>query len=96
MAPGRAAVLRGAKSKDDFETGPIYLISDLGVKFGVPDKNTAVALGLGTQQPGPDSILRLLPNGSSLNTREVMQSFDTVPPARGEFPSPQSQQGGGN
>ncbi|WP_436492364.1 type VII secretion protein EccB [Actinokineospora sp. HUAS TT18] len=87
MPPGRAAVVRGATSKQDFATGPIYLVSDRGVKFGVPDARTAAALGLGNQRPAPDAIVRLLPNGASLNTRDVQQTFDTVPAAPGEFPS---------
>src|SRR5262249_32741765 len=51
MPPGRAAVVRGSQSKEDFNTGPIYLISDRGVKFGVPDSGTADILGLSGQRP---------------------------------------------
>lgn len=86
MTPGRAAVVRGASSENAFGTGPLYLISDLGVKFGIPDSSTAEALGLGAQRPAPDAIVSLLPNGASLNTRDVQQSFDTVPQPRGQFP----------
>ncbi|GLZ39928.1 type VII secretion protein EccB [Actinokineospora sp. NBRC 105648] len=103
MPPGRAAVVRGATSQQDFRTGPIYLISDRGVKFGVPDQRTAVALGLTEQLPAPDAIVRLLPNGASLNTRDVLQTYDVVPVAPGQFPSttqaaapqPQTPTGGG-
>ncbi|RLK60823.1 type VII secretion protein EccB [Actinokineospora cianjurensis] len=87
MPPGRAAVVRGATSRQDFATGPIYLISDRGVKFGIPDQRTAAALGLATQLPAPDAIVRLLPNGASLNTRDVLQTYDTVPVGAGQFPS---------
>ncbi|GAA3018961.1 type VII secretion protein EccB [Actinokineospora globicatena] len=87
MPPGRAAVVRGATSRQDFATGPIYLISDRGVKFGIPDQRTAAALGLAAQLPAPDAIVRLLPNGASLNTRDVLQTYDTVPVGAGQFPS---------
>lgn len=87
MPPGRAAVVRGATSKVDFATGPIYLVSDRGVKFGVPDAKTAAALGLANQRPAPDAIMRLLPNGASLNTRDVRQTFDSVVVQPGQFPS---------
>ncbi|GAA3002222.1 type VII secretion protein EccB [Actinokineospora diospyrosa] len=87
MPPGRAAVVRGATSRQDFATGPIYLISDRGVKFGIPDQRTAVALGLADQLPAPDAIVRLLPNGASLNTRDVLQTYDVVPVGAGKFPS---------
>ncbi|MDQ3403793.1 MAG: type VII secretion protein EccB [Actinomycetota bacterium] len=87
MQPGKAAVVRGATSERDFATGPIYLISDRGVKFGVPDARTAAALGLSNQKPAPDAIVRLLPNGASLNTRDVVQTYDSVPIMPGQFPS---------
>jgi type VII secretion protein EccB len=79
MPPGRAAVARGSSSKLDFDTGPISLISDRGVKYGIPDLKTAGSLGLATQSPAPDAIIRLLPDGASLNTKEVMRSYDSVP-----------------
>ncbi|SDD47614.1 type VII secretion protein EccB [Actinokineospora iranica] len=91
MPPGRAAVVRGATSEQDFATGPIYLVSDRGVKFGVPDARTAAALGLSNQLPAPDAIMRLLPNGASLNTRDVLQTYDVVPVQPGQFPSTQPQ-----
>ncbi|MGX7824322.1 type VII secretion protein EccB [Actinokineospora sp. 24-640] len=97
MPPGRAAVVRGSVSSEDFQTGPIYLISDRGVKFGVPDAATAAALGLGTQSAAPDAIVRLLPNGASLNARDVLQTYDTVPVAPGQFaeqPAGNGQAGG--
>lgn len=92
MPPGRAAVVRGAASREDFSTGPIYLISDRGVKFGVPDARTAAALGLANQRPAPDAIVGLLPDGASLNTRDVLQTYDSVPVAPGQFPSTAPQQ----
>ncbi|WP_026316282.1 type VII secretion protein EccB [Actinokineospora enzanensis] len=94
LPPGRAAVVRGATSKQDFATGPIYLISDRGVKFGVPDQRTAQALGLAQQVPAPDAIVRLLPNGASLNTRDVLQTYDVVPVAPGAFSTTTAQPGG--
>ena len=87
MPPGRGAVIRQATSEADFETGSIALVSDRGVKYGVPDEATALALGLDNQLPAPDSILRLLPDGSSLDWRDVEQSYDRVPIEGGEYPS---------
>jgi len=95
MPPGRAAVVRGALSKVDFQTGPIYLISDTGVKYGVPDIQTAQLLGLGNQQPAYLPIANLLPNGAQLNTREVRQTYDSVPVGPGVFATPGQQAGGG-
>ncbi|MGQ0839132.1 type VII secretion protein EccB [Actinokineospora sp.] len=95
LPPGKAAVVRGATSRQDFATGPIYLVSDRGVKFGVPDARTAAALGLSDQRPAPDAIMRLLPNGASLNTRDVVQTYDTVPVAPGQFAPAQQAPAGG-
>lgn len=96
MPPGRAAVVRGSASKADFDRGPIYLISDRGVKYGIPDTRTAGALGLDKQSPAPDAIVRLLPDGASLSAKDVNRSFDTVPldPSAGTVDTPPAQGGG--
>jgi type VII secretion protein EccB len=95
MPPGRAAVVRGSTSKEDFYKGPIYLVSDRGVKYGVPDAATAATLGLTDQLPAPNSIMSLLPSGASLNTRDVLQTYDTVPVGPGTFQTQGPQAGGG-
>jgi type VII secretion protein EccB len=81
MAPGKAAVVRSATSTQDFASGPIHLITGRGVKYGIPDTVTAGALGLGTEgfTPGPESILRLLPNGPQLNRNDASRSWDSIP-----------------
>ncbi|ALG13858.1 hypothetical protein AOZ06_49570 [Kibdelosporangium phytohabitans] len=98
MPPGRAAVVRGSASKADFDRGPIYLVSDRGVKYGIPDTRTAGALGLEKQSPAPDSIVRLLPDGASLSAKDVNRSFDSVPfdPDAGTVNTPAAQPGGGS
>ncbi|MFD1147970.1 type VII secretion protein EccB [Saccharothrix hoggarensis] len=81
MAPGKAAVVRSATSTQDFASGPIHLITGRGVKYGIPDVLTAGALGLGADgfAPGPESILRLLPNGPQLNRNDASRSWDSIP-----------------
>ncbi|MFT7836442.1 type VII secretion protein EccB [Saccharothrix sp. BKS2] len=81
MAPGKAAVVRSATSTQDFATGPIHLITGRGVKYGIPDTLTSGALGLGADGfvPGPESILRLLPNGPQLNRNDASRSWDSIP-----------------
>jgi type VII secretion protein EccB len=88
LPPGRAAVVRGASSTREFSTGQIYLVSDRGVKFGVPTADTAGILGLTNQKPAPLSIMRLLPDGASLNTNDVLQTYDSVPVVTGKFDQP--------
>ncbi|SFQ62691.1 type VII secretion protein EccB [Amycolatopsis arida] len=96
MRPNFAAVVRSATSKETFDKGPIQLISDRGIRYGVKDLRTAQALGLGEQSPAPESIIRLLPAGASLNTQDVMRTFDSVPvdPRAGTFQPPQPQAAG--
>jgi hypothetical protein len=96
MPPGRGAVVRQATSPEDFTKGQIVLISDRGVKYGVPDAPTAAGLGLGDQKPAPVNIIKLLPNGATLSVKDVRQSYDTTPFGPGQYPSQTpSAEGGG-
>jgi type VII secretion protein EccB len=92
MQPGFAAVVQSVTSRDSIGKGSIQLISDRGLRYGVPDARTADGLGLGNRQPAPESIISLLPTGASLNTQDVLKSFDSVPidPKAGAFPSGQA------
>ncbi|GAA3841665.1 type VII secretion protein EccB [Saccharothrix violaceirubra] len=93
MAPGKAAVVRSSTSTQDFRSGPIHLITGRGVKYGVPDTLTAGALGLGTEfVPGPESILRLLPNGPQLNRNDASRSWDSIPVPKNAGLLPEQQQ----
>ncbi|QFU93948.1 type VII secretion protein EccB [Amycolatopsis sp. YIM 10] len=101
MQPGRAAVVRAAQSKDSFTSGPISLVSDLGLRYGVPDLPTAQALfGPDPQAPAPENILKLLPAAATtLNVNDAKRTYDSVPvdPNAGSFPSaaPQAEGAGG-
>jgi hypothetical protein len=100
MPPGRGAVVRQSTSKADFGSGPITLVSDRGVKYGVPDVATGQVLGIFDPRPDPApvDILKLLPDGASLDANDVKQSYDTVPIGGGEYPTntedPNAQGGG--
>jgi type VII secretion protein EccB len=93
MEPGFGAVVQSATGKASFGKGAIQLISDRGVRYGVPDAATADAIGLNNRQPAPESIIGLLPTGASLNTQSVLREFDTVPidPDAGSFATPTQQ-----
>jgi len=95
MPPGRGAVVRQATSPEDFTTGQITLVSDRGVKYGVPDAATANGLGLSDQKPAPENIIRLLPDGASLSVKDVQQSYDSTPVGPGEYPSQSTTTGQG-
>ena len=80
--------MRGVVPDQPEGTGTIYLVTDLGTKFGVPSiagassLQLATALGLGNFKPAPESILRLLPNGAALDPNAV-RTFDSVPVQEG-------------
>lgn len=79
MPPGKAAVVRSATSENNFSSGPIFLVSDRGVRFGIPDSKTAEGLGLGAQYaPAPEVVLRTLPTGPILDPKEAARIFDSV------------------
>ncbi|KAA2264701.1 type VII secretion protein EccB [Solihabitans fulvus] len=80
ITPGKAAVVRSTSSSQDFDRGPIQLITPRGVKFGIPDTKTSAALGLGDNNfaAAPDAILRLLPAGTELNRNGAIRSYDSM------------------
>ncbi len=79
MQPGYAAAVQGATTKDTFGRGSIQLISDRGVRYGVPNQDIAKGLGLTKLSPAPESIIKLLPTGPSLNLQDAQRTYDTVP-----------------
>jgi ESX secretion system ATPase EccB len=84
MRGGHAAIVRQASSKAQFDTGSIILVSDRGVKYGIPDARTAQGLGLEEQKPAPASIIGLLPDGDELSPDNANQNFDTAPAPKGD------------
>jgi len=99
LPAGRGASVRGVVPDQPEGTGTIYLVTDLGTKFGVPSMpqqnvsslQLATALGLGNFQPAPEAILRLLPKGAALDPNAV-RTYDSVPVpegAGGQLPQPE-------
>lgn len=84
VPPGMGASVRAVVAGQPPETGTIYLVTDLGTRFGVPSIPTATsgqlaaALGLSDLRPAPQAILRLLPSGAALDPGAI-RTFDTVP-----------------
>jgi type VII secretion protein EccB len=59
--------------------GPLYLVTDLGVVFGVPDLQTAQHLGLpATATPAPWPVLARLPRGPELSRGRASVLHDSV------------------
>lgn len=79
MPPGRAAVVHAATGQESFQSGPLSLVSDRGMRFDIPDLTTAAFLGLNDARPAPEAIVGLLPGASKeLSVQAAQQTFDSV------------------
>lgn len=79
---GRSAYVRSARILGDKgETGPRFLLTDLGVAFGIRDDDAASYLGLSGPDPAPWSILAHLPSGPELSTDAASVVRDGFPPS---------------
>lgn len=77
VPPARGALVRGVVPGQAPTSGSIFLVTDLGFRYGVPSLEVAVALGLGeTTQPAPEAVLDLLPLGPPLDPRIALRLFD--------------------
>lgn len=78
---GRSALVQaGSLVRDASVGGPLYLLTDLGVLFGIRDAETAEHLGLGEGVvPAPWPMLATLPRGPELNRDAASVVRDVVP-----------------
>lgn len=77
VPPARGALVRGVVPGQDPTSGSIFLVTDLGFRYGVRSLEVAAALGLGeTTQPAPEAVLDLLPIGPSLDPQIALQLFE--------------------
>jgi len=93
---GMGAAVQGVVPGQKVGTGNMFLVTDQGVKFGVPNGEVAAALGLSQFSPAPEDILRMLPDGPELNPDLALCTFDSIP-AEGsctKLPIGQDQSGG--
>lgn len=84
LAPGQAAVVRGYSTGQPAGVGTRYLVSDVGVRYGIPadPDDAAQRLGVDGEAPrAPESILLLLPTGPELSAQAAMTAHDGAPGA---------------
>lgn len=85
MPTGRGAAVQGVVPEQVFGTGTIFLVSDQGVKYGVPNwsggsaAQLAAGLGMTKISPAPEAVLRLLPIGPALDPDLAIRTFDAAP-----------------
>ncbi|MDG3016285.1 type VII secretion protein EccB [Speluncibacter jeojiensis] len=82
MPPGKAAFVSATGGSPDAGTsGPLFLVSDTGVRYGIADPKTAQMLGLGDKSdPAPWPILSLLPQGPALTRTDALVTHDGMSP----------------
>ncbi|BAX95043.1 type VII secretion protein EccB [Mycobacterium shigaense] len=57
----------------------LYYVDPEGVRYGIPDGQTAAALGLSSPKPAPWEIIRLLVDGPVLSKEAALLEHDTLP-----------------
>jgi hypothetical protein len=80
MPSGRSAFVRAASLvRDNGGGGPLYLVTDSGVLFGIRDEATAKVLGIeGDSVAAPWPVLSRLPSGPELNRDSALVARDSV------------------
>ncbi|MEE6178190.1 type VII secretion protein EccB [Mycobacterium sp. 050134] len=58
----------------------LYYVDPQGVRYGLPDQQTANALGLSSPKPAPWAVVRLLVDGPVLSKEAALLEHDTLPP----------------
>jgi type VII secretion protein EccB len=58
----------------------LYYIDPQGVRYGIPDQETAKTLGLASPKKAPWEIVRLLVDGPVLSKQAALLEHDTLPP----------------
>lgn len=82
VAPGRGHYIQATGSEpDSTRAESLFYVNDSGVRFGIPDKETAAAIGLGdTPVPAPWSTVSLLAAGPTLSQGNALVSHDGMVP----------------
>lgn len=57
----------------------LYYVDPQGVRYGIPDGQTAASLGLSSPKPAPWEIVRLLVDGPVLSKEAALLEHDTLP-----------------
>ncbi len=82
MPQGRSAYVRATTLAGGGGTGPLYLVTDSGVLFGIHDENTGKLLGIRSDPvPAPWPVLSRLPRGPELSRDSALVARDGVLPA---------------
>lgn len=77
LEPGSGALVQGVVPDQPAGTGQIWLVTEQGLRYQVPSRQVASALGFDQPPtPAPDSILGLLRAGPTLDPQQALALFD--------------------
>lgn len=81
LPPGRYAYVHATGVTGGAVTGPLYLVTDSGVRYGIHDAETAKYLGVeGAPLPAPWPVLARLPGGPELSVAAAEVLRDGLSP----------------
>ncbi|MQY24965.1 ESX-5 secretion system ATPase EccB5 [Nocardia sp. RB56] len=72
---------------DSTRRDTMFYVTDTGVRFGIPDANTAGVLGLSQPKLAPWQILNQLPAGPMLDRQAALVAHDTLGSGRADAPA---------
>ena len=79
LPDGRSGFVRAAGvSGDGAAHGPLYVVNDAGVVFGIHDEEAAKRLGLTAPVPAPWPVIAHLPRGPQLSVAAASEARDTI------------------
>lgn len=83
MPPGRSAYVRStALDGAGGDAAPLYFVTDSGVVFGIPDRDTAKVLGIEAEPvAAPWPMLARLPRGPELSRESASVPRDSIAPS---------------
>ncbi|WP_227984290.1 type VII secretion protein EccB [Nocardia spumae] len=81
LRPGTGEFVRSVGAEPGaVSNGPLFFVSDNGIRYGIPDTDTAKVLGLPKlAKPAPKPIVEALSAGPALSRQDALMSHDSLP-----------------
>lgn len=77
VPPADGAFVRSVGTGQDLDSGQLFLVTDQGIRYPIPDMTVAKNLGLGGKpRPAPNEIVRLLPQGPALDPKGAVRIYE--------------------
>ncbi|MFF0500990.1 type VII secretion protein EccB [Nocardia aobensis] len=89
LRPGTGEFVRSVGAEPGaVSNGPLFYVGDNGIRYGIPDADTAKVLGMPkTPKPAPKPIVEALSAGPALTRQDALMSHDSLPQCPDAGPS---------